>query len=169
MPGPIEPRLIVGDKALTREDGYYWIRLSEKTDWEVAHYSGGRWRFDGSDIGIGDEQVFYVDATRIVRDITIKSNTMTDFRDSKVVGVKPPELRGLLDFLQEINDKNDKVLSEIGELCSKLMPMEPIVRGNEAPEQQRAGALGDLHAMIVRANMLHDRLYQIKEHLSKIV
>lgn len=26
-----------------REDGYYWVRLTPRRDWEVAYWNGGDW------------------------------------------------------------------------------------------------------------------------------
>lgn len=79
-----------------------------------------------------------------------------------------PEMVTLLDFLNEVNQKNEKVTESIFEMCNKLIPMKeyPIAKDEL---KFNGGALGDLHKLITQANINHDRLCRIYEHLKTIV
>ena len=55
-----------------RKEGYYWVRVNNDSDWEVAKWNGDRgmfrwWTMIGSDWNLFDKELFEIDERQICR------------------------------------------------------------------------------------------------------
>ena len=51
-----------------REDGYYWIKLTEHSEWEVSLYENGSFALIANEFAFyTDNEVFEIDEKRIVK------------------------------------------------------------------------------------------------------